>query len=56
MNTNITIELPDDDREAVRILRDELRAARRRLARTEERTAFSRFRDLPLAGSPLARG
>ena len=48
MNT-ITIELPADDLEAVRRLREELRAARHRLARTRERAGFAAFQRLPLA-------
>jgi hypothetical protein len=51
MNTHtITIDLPSDDEEAVRLLAHELRAARRRLAETRRRAAFRAYRRLPLTG------
>jgi hypothetical protein len=51
MTTNIVIPLPDDAEEAVRLLRAELRAARRRRALAREATARATYRRLPL--SPL---
>jgi hypothetical protein len=50
MTTNIMIDLPDDPEEAVRRLRDELRAARRRRAHARQVTGFATYRRLPLAG------
>jgi len=51
MNTNqVTIELPRDDEEAVRLLRHELRVARRRLAESRRRAGFRTYRRLPMPG------
>jgi len=42
------IDLPDDPDEAVRRLREELRAARRRRGLRRRAAGFARFRALPL--------
>ena len=55
MTTNIVIDLPDDTEEAVRILRVELRTARRRraLARAvAARAGYGRLPLVPVAGIP----
>jgi hypothetical protein len=46
MTNNITIDLPADPEEAVRLLRHELRAARRRLAEARHTAGFATFRIL----------
>ena len=51
MTTKIVIDLPDDAEEAVRLLRSELRAARRRRSLSRQTTALTAYRRLPL--SPL---
>lgn len=50
MTHNITIDLPADPEEAVRLLRHELRDARRRLAEARHTAGFAAFR--VLAGIP----
>jgi len=44
MTNNITIDLPTDPEEAVRLLRHELRAARRRLAEARHTAGFATVR------------
>jgi hypothetical protein len=49
MTNHTVIDLPDDTEEAVRLLREELRAARRRRAAIRRTNAFAAYRALPLA-------
>jgi len=49
MTTNIMIDLPDDAEEAVRLLRSELRAARRRRSLSRQTNAFTAYRRLLLS-------
>jgi hypothetical protein len=58
MTNNTTIEVPVDPEEAVRLLRHELRGARRRLAEARHTAGLARFRALAEAqalSAPVTR-